>query len=151
TDDPRVQQLLDQFLDSQATPEEVCASCPELLPVVRNRWRRMRRVLADLDALFPPSGEPPPPPGSVPAPPATRCGAAWGRAASAPSTSARIPSSTAPWPSRCCAPEPARRSGEGTPTDRAGDQLPAQGRVTVARAVGERRGDRPPDDGPGAA
>ena len=37
TDDPRVQQLLDELLDSQATPEEVCAPCPELLPVVRKR------------------------------------------------------------------------------------------------------------------
>ena len=53
-DDLRVQQLLDELLDSQATPEEVCGSCPELLPVVRNRWRQLRRVRADLDALFPP-------------------------------------------------------------------------------------------------
>src|SRR5262249_32921557 len=53
TDDPRVQKLLDELLDPNATPEEVCASCPELLPVVRNRWRQMRRLRADLDALFP--------------------------------------------------------------------------------------------------
>jgi serine/threonine-protein kinase len=58
SDDPRVQQLLDQLLDSQATPEMVCESCPELLPVVRNRWRQMRRLRADLDALFPPPDEP---------------------------------------------------------------------------------------------
>jgi serine/threonine-protein kinase len=58
TEDPRIQQLLDQLIDPQATPEEVCASCPELLPVVRNRWRQLRRLRADLDALFPPSGEP---------------------------------------------------------------------------------------------
>src|SRR5215472_3467678 len=58
TDDPRVQQLLDELLDSHATPEEVCGSCPELLPVVRNRWRQMRRLRADLDALFPPQDEP---------------------------------------------------------------------------------------------
>jgi serine/threonine-protein kinase len=57
TDDPRVQQLLDQLLDSQATPELVCATCPELLPVVRARWQQMRRVRADLDALFPPPDE----------------------------------------------------------------------------------------------
>jgi serine/threonine protein kinase len=54
TDDPRVQQLLDQLLDSHATPEEVCRSCPELLPVVRERWRQICRMRADLDALFPP-------------------------------------------------------------------------------------------------
>src|SRR5262245_55986519 len=57
TDDPRVRQLLDQLLASQATPEEVCASCPELLPTVRHRWRRLSRLRADLDALFPPLDE----------------------------------------------------------------------------------------------
>jgi serine/threonine-protein kinase len=74
TDDPRVEQLLDQLLDSNVTPEEVCASCPELLPVVRNRWKQMRRVRADLDALFPQPDEPttqkdaPSPPPKEPAP-----------------------------------------------------------------------------------
>jgi serine/threonine-protein kinase len=74
-DDPRVQQLLEEILDSQATPEEVCASCPELLPVVRERWRQVRRVCADLDDLFPPPDVPstkpgaPSPPPPEPAPP----------------------------------------------------------------------------------
>jgi serine/threonine-protein kinase len=54
-DDARLTQLLDQLLNSQATPEEVCATCPELLPQVRARWQKMRRLQADLDALFPPS------------------------------------------------------------------------------------------------
>ncbi len=62
TDDPRVHQLLDELLASHATPEVVCASCPELLPVVRNRWRRIRRLGADIDALFPPPQEANPPP-----------------------------------------------------------------------------------------
>jgi serine/threonine protein kinase/tetratricopeptide (TPR) repeat protein len=53
-DDPRIRQLLEQLVNSHATPEEVCKSCPELLPVVRDRWKQMRRVLADLDVLFPP-------------------------------------------------------------------------------------------------
>src|SRR6516162_1051267 len=57
-DDSRVQQLLDQLLDPRATPEQVCAACPELLPVVRKRWRQMRRLRADLDALFPPPDVP---------------------------------------------------------------------------------------------
>jgi serine/threonine-protein kinase len=57
TDDPRMQQLLDELLDSHSTPEEVCGSCPELLPEVRERWRQMCRVQADLDALFPPPTE----------------------------------------------------------------------------------------------
>src|SRR5438477_6198459 len=57
TDNPRKQELLDELLSSQATPEEVCRSCPELLPEIRERWRQMCRVRAELDALFPPLGE----------------------------------------------------------------------------------------------
>jgi serine/threonine-protein kinase len=67
TDDPRLRQLLDQLLDSHATPEEVCAPCPELLPELRARWRQMRRVQADLDALFPASVAPGAPPPALPA------------------------------------------------------------------------------------
>jgi serine/threonine-protein kinase len=52
-DDPRVQQLVEEVLDSECTPEEVCGACPELLPEVRRRWLRMRAVQAELDALFP--------------------------------------------------------------------------------------------------
>jgi len=62
TDDSRVQQLIDELLASTATPEAVCKSCPELLPVVRKRWRRVRRLNADLDAVFPPLDD------AVPAP-----------------------------------------------------------------------------------
>jgi serine/threonine-protein kinase len=62
TEDPRVQQLLDELHNSDATPEEVCGASPELLPMVRKRWRQMRRLRADLDALFPPPGEALPPP-----------------------------------------------------------------------------------------
>ena len=58
TDDPRVQQLLDELLDSNSSPEVVCRSCPELLPIVRDRWREMCRLRADLDELFPLSDEP---------------------------------------------------------------------------------------------
>jgi serine/threonine-protein kinase len=57
TDDPRMQELLDELLDSHSTPEEVCGSCPELLPEVRQRWRQMCRIRADLDALFPAAPE----------------------------------------------------------------------------------------------
>jgi serine/threonine-protein kinase len=52
-DEPRVQQLLDEMLDSQRTPEEVCDTCPELLPEVRRRWRQMLALQAELDAIFP--------------------------------------------------------------------------------------------------
>src|SRR5262245_36876881 len=51
--DPRVQQLLEDLLDSQSTPEEVCGACPELLPEIRERWRQLCRVQAELDAMFP--------------------------------------------------------------------------------------------------
>src|SRR5260221_4707725 len=53
TDSPRLRQLLDELHDSHATPEEVCRSCPELLPEVRARWRAVCQVRAELDALFP--------------------------------------------------------------------------------------------------
>jgi serine/threonine-protein kinase len=67
TDDSRVQQLLDKLLEAHVTPEEVCATCPELLPVVRNRWQQMRRLCADLDVLFPPPAAPTPLPPEGPA------------------------------------------------------------------------------------
>jgi eukaryotic-like serine/threonine-protein kinase len=51
-DDWRVQ-LLDELLDSQATPEVVCRSCPELLPTVRDRWRQLRRLRALLKGVRP--------------------------------------------------------------------------------------------------
>ena len=54
TDDSRIEQLLDELANSHATPEEVCVNCPELLPAVRDRWQRMRRLGADLDSLFSP-------------------------------------------------------------------------------------------------
>ena len=43
-DKRRVRQLLDELLDSDATPEEVCASCPEFLPEVRARWEKICRL-----------------------------------------------------------------------------------------------------------
>jgi serine/threonine-protein kinase len=53
SDESRVDQLLDEILDSERTPEEVCADCPQLLPEVRKRWQQMHRVEAELEALFP--------------------------------------------------------------------------------------------------
>src|SRR5262249_60311428 len=52
-ENPRVQQLLDEILESERSPEEVCGSCPELLPEVRRRWQEMCCVEAELKALFP--------------------------------------------------------------------------------------------------
>jgi serine/threonine-protein kinase len=52
-DDSRVEQLLDEILDSELPPEQVCAAYPHLLPEVRRRWQQVRAVQAGLDALFP--------------------------------------------------------------------------------------------------
>jgi hypothetical protein len=41
SDDPRLQQILDDLLDSRATPEE-------LLPAVRDHWLQLQRVGADI-------------------------------------------------------------------------------------------------------
>ena len=57
-DDPRVDELLEELLESGGSPEEVCRSCPELLPQVRAGLQRLRLVEQELGALFPPS-EPP--------------------------------------------------------------------------------------------
>jgi serine/threonine-protein kinase len=53
SEESRVQQLLDEILDSERTPEEVCADCPELLAEVRKRWKQIRIMEAELDAMFP--------------------------------------------------------------------------------------------------
>ena len=52
-EETRVRQLLEEILDSERTPEEVCAGAPDLLPEVRARWERLRRVQAQMDVLFP--------------------------------------------------------------------------------------------------
>jgi serine/threonine-protein kinase len=51
--DSRVRQLLEELLDSEQTPEEVCRDYPKLLPEVRRRWQRKCACDAQLDALFP--------------------------------------------------------------------------------------------------
>src|SRR5262249_44232798 len=72
TDDPRVDRLLEELLDSGATPEEACRTCPELLPQVRAGWRRLCALRAEVGTLFPRSplgdGSTPPaqPTGDVP-------------------------------------------------------------------------------------
>jgi len=53
--DPRVEQLLDELLDSGCTPEEACRTCPELLPQVQAGWQRLRAVKAEIGAWFPSS------------------------------------------------------------------------------------------------
>ena len=56
-DDPRVDKLLEEILESGVSPEEVCSECPELLPQVRSGWQRIRAVEAQVSALFPDSNE----------------------------------------------------------------------------------------------
>jgi serine/threonine-protein kinase len=58
SDDPRVDTLLEEILESGGSPEEVCRSCPELLPQVRSRLKRLRLLDAQLNAMFPPSDPP---------------------------------------------------------------------------------------------
>src|SRR5262245_47672865 len=64
-DNPRVEQLLEELLESGGTPEEACRTCPELLPQLRAGWQRLRALEAEIGALFPPSpvfdGATPPP------------------------------------------------------------------------------------------
>jgi serine/threonine-protein kinase len=54
-DNSRLEQLLEELLDSGGTPEEACRTCPELLPQVRARWQRLRALKAEVGALFPPA------------------------------------------------------------------------------------------------
>ncbi|HUO08304.1 MAG TPA: protein kinase [Phycisphaerae bacterium] len=57
--DGRVQQLLDEILDSGRSAEEVCSKSPELLPQVRMRLLRLKRMEQRVDLLFPPSSAAP--------------------------------------------------------------------------------------------
>jgi serine/threonine-protein kinase len=52
-EDPRVEQLLEEALDSGLTVEEVCRDCPELLPQVRALWQRLHALQAQVGVLFP--------------------------------------------------------------------------------------------------
>src|SRR5262245_7953095 len=115
---PKVLGLLEEMLDSGKTPEELCRDCAELLPEVRQRWQQFRLIDAQVRTLLPglatrPDAGAAAPPESATAPPAAfgryQVHRTLGRGASAPSTSATILNSIGPWPSRCCAPKPARR------------------------------------------
>ena len=104
TDDPRVERLLEELLESGGSPEEACRSCPELLPQVRADLQRLRRLEHEIDAIFP-STELRRAPGPRPARPpscrgsaATRCRRCWAAAAWASSTGRGTCGSTAPSP-----------------------------------------------------
>jgi serine/threonine-protein kinase len=54
TPESRIRVLFEEIIESDCTPEEVCRDCPELLPEVRRRWERLRRVEDQIEVLFPP-------------------------------------------------------------------------------------------------
>src|SRR6476661_9658677 len=57
SDEPRIQQLVEETLNSGRAPEEVCAESPELLTEVRDRLRQVEALEAQIEAMFPPSSE----------------------------------------------------------------------------------------------
>src|SRR5271155_2547165 len=54
-DDPRVEALVEELLNSPGDAEEICRDCPELLPQVRAEWQRVREIQTELGVLFPDS------------------------------------------------------------------------------------------------
>jgi serine/threonine-protein kinase len=52
-EDQIIRTLVEEILESNRTPEEVCAKNPALLPAVRKRLREYRLLCAQLDELFP--------------------------------------------------------------------------------------------------
>jgi eukaryotic-like serine/threonine-protein kinase len=54
-DEARVEALLEELLDSDCSPEEVCRDSPELLSQVRAGWQRIRALQSEVDELFPDS------------------------------------------------------------------------------------------------
>lgn len=56
SDDSRVQQLIEEILESGNSVEEVCRDSPELLPQVRRGWRKLRAIQAQLGEMFPEPG-----------------------------------------------------------------------------------------------
>src|SRR5262249_3873154 len=53
SDEAVIVQLLEEMMESQGTPEDVCVGYPELLPEIRKRWEQLQFVEARVDAIFP--------------------------------------------------------------------------------------------------
>jgi len=49
----RIRELLEEILESDLSPEVVCADDIDLLPVIRSRLQQIRRVGQEIDDLFP--------------------------------------------------------------------------------------------------
>jgi serine/threonine-protein kinase len=56
--DPRVQELIEEVLDSGSSLEAVCHDSPELLTQVREGCRKVRAIQGQISALFPEAGAP---------------------------------------------------------------------------------------------
>ena len=52
-DELQLLRLLEEMLESEKTPEEVCRNCPDLLPQVRERWKEFCCVDEAYKALLP--------------------------------------------------------------------------------------------------
>jgi tetratricopeptide (TPR) repeat protein len=50
---PRILELVKEIIDTDGSPEEVCANCPELLFEVQKQWKRFRRIDSQIEAMFP--------------------------------------------------------------------------------------------------
>src|SRR5258706_10435638 len=57
SDDSRIQQLVEETLDSGRAAEDVCAEFAGLLFEVRERLRQCEVLEAQIEAMFPPSSE----------------------------------------------------------------------------------------------
>src|SRR5262249_8508759 len=51
-DNLRIRDLVEEILESNRTPEEVCSDTPDLLPAVRKRLAQIRHVGYQLDVMF---------------------------------------------------------------------------------------------------
>lgn len=72
---PQVLGLLEEMLNSEQSPEEVCRDCAELLPEVRQRWQEFQLIDIQVRTLLPGLGTPldvgiTAPPKQISAPPA---------------------------------------------------------------------------------
>ncbi|CAN5180279.1 hypothetical protein BH10PLA2_BH10PLA2_18510 [soil metagenome] len=63
SDVERVQELLEEILDTNRTPEEACVTDPDLLNEVRARWARVQSLKHAIEELFPGSATGPSAPG----------------------------------------------------------------------------------------
>lgn len=55
-DDTRVRLLVEEVIESDRAPEDVCRACPELLPAVLRELERLRAFEAEVSAIFPTRG-----------------------------------------------------------------------------------------------